>query len=138
MNIEFYPIAASILAIAFAVYLSWEVNRFPEGEGKMVEIASSIKEGARAFLNRQYTTVAYVAVFIAIILYSFLGAKTALGFLIGAAASALAGYIGMHVAVRANVRTAQGAKAGLRNALDIAFKGGAVTGLLGIGLGLLG
>lgn len=137
MNIEYYPIAVSLLAIAFAIYLSWRVSRFSEGEGKMVEIAAAIKEGARAFLNRQYRTVAYVAIVIAAILYFALGAKTAIGFLVGAAASALAGYVGMNVAVRANVRTAEGAKKGLRNALDVAFKGGAVTGLLVIGLGLL-
>jgi K(+)-stimulated pyrophosphate-energized sodium pump len=137
MNIELYPIAASLVAIAFAIYLSWKVNSFPEGEGKMVEIADAIKEGARAFLNRQYETVAYVAIVVALVLYFFLGLSTAVGFLIGAIASALAGYIGMHVAVRANVRTAEGAKKSLRNALDIAFKGGAVTGLLVIGLGLL-
>jgi len=137
MTIELYSIAASIIAIVFAVYLSWKVNRFPEGEGKMVEIASAIKEGAKAYLNRQYKTVAYVAVVIAFILYFFLGLNTAIGFLVGAIASALAGYIGMNVAVRANVRTAEGAKKSLRNALDIAFKGGAVTGLLVIGLGLL-
>ncbi|MDD5489849.1 MAG: sodium-translocating pyrophosphatase [Candidatus Moranbacteria bacterium] len=137
MNIELYPIAASLIAVAFAVYLSWKVNSFPEGEGKMVEIASAIKEGAKAFLNRQYKTVAYVAVAVALVLYFFLGFNTAIGFLIGAIASALAGYIGMNVAVRANVRTAEGARKSLRNALDIAFKGGAVTGLLVIGLGLL-
>ncbi|PIV83542.1 MAG: sodium-translocating pyrophosphatase [Candidatus Moranbacteria bacterium CG17_big_fil_post_rev_8_21_14_2_50_44_12] len=137
MSIEYYPIAASLIAVAFAIYLSWKVNSFPEGEGKMVEIAGDIKEGAKVYLNRQYQTVAYVAIFIAAILYFFLGFKTSAGFLIGAAASALAGYIGMNVAVRANVRTAEGAKKGLRNALDVAFKGGAVTGLLVIGLGLL-
>ena len=137
MNIELYPIAASLIAIAFAIYLSWKVNSFPEGEGKMVEIANAIKEGARAFLNRQYETVAYVAIAVALVLYFSLGLSTAVGFLIGAIASALAGYIGMYVAVRANVRTAEGAKKSLRNALDIAFKGGSVTGLLVIGLGLL-
>ncbi len=137
MNIELYPIAASLIAIAFAIYLSWKVNNFPEGEGKMVEIANAIKEGAKAFLNRQYKTVAYVAIIVALVLYFFLGLNTAVGFLIGAIASALAGYIGMNVAVRANVRTAEGAKKSLSNALDIAFKGGAVTGLLVIGLGLL-
>ncbi|MDI6777807.1 MAG: sodium-translocating pyrophosphatase [Patescibacteria group bacterium] len=137
MNIEVYPIAASLIAIAFAIYLSWKVINFPEGEGKMVEIAGAIKEGAKAFLNRQYKTVAFVAILIAVILYFFLGVKTAIGFLVGAAASALAGYVGMYVAVRANVRTAEGAKKGLRNALNVAFKGGAVTGLLVIGLGLL-
>jgi K(+)-stimulated pyrophosphate-energized sodium pump len=137
MNIELYPIAASLIAVVFAIYLSWKVIEYPQGEGKMVEIADAIKEGAKAFLNRQYKTVAYVAIVVALALYFFLGFNTAIGFLVGAVASALAGYIGMNVAVRANVRTAEGAKKSLRNALDIAFKGGAVTGMLVIGLGLL-
>ena len=107
MNIELYPIVASLAAIAFAIFLSWKVNQFPEGKGKMIEIAGAIKEGARAYLNRQYKTVACVAVIIALVLYFFLGFNTAIGFLIGATASALAGYIGMNVAVRANVRTAR-------------------------------
>jgi len=137
MSVEVYAIGASLLSIAFALYLSWKVNNFPAGEGKMVEIANAIREGAKAFLNRQYTTVAYVAIVVAVILYFTLGVNTSLGFLVGACASALAGYIGMNVSVKANVRTAQAAKTGLRKALDVAFKAGAVTGLLVIGLGLL-
>ena len=103
----------------------------------MVEIANAIKEGAKAFLDRQYKTVGYVAVVVAVVLYFGFGLSTAIGFLIGAAASALAGYIGMNVSVNANVRTTEAAKTGLSKALDVAFKAGAVTGLLVIGLGLL-
>jgi len=137
MSIEMYSIATALASIAFALYLSWKVNKFPAGEGKMLEIASAIREGANAFLNRQYKSVAYVAAIVFVILYFFLGRNTAIGFLVGALASALAGYIGMYVAVRANVRTAEAAKSGLEKALEVAFKGGSVTGLLVIGLGLL-
>jgi K(+)-stimulated pyrophosphate-energized sodium pump len=137
MGIIGYSIAASLIAIAFAFYLAWEIMKFPEGEGKMVEISRAIREGAKAYLNRQYKTIAYVAVFVAIALYFFIGLNASIGFLIGASASALAGYIGMNVAVRANVRTAQAAKSGLAEALNVAFKGGSVTGLLVVGLGLL-
>jgi len=136
MGIIGYSIAAALVAIAFALYLAWKVMKFSEGEGKMVEISKAIREGAKAYLNRQYKTVACVAIFVAIALY-FISISTSIGFLVGAAASALAGYIGMNVAVRANVRTAEAAKSGLGKALDVAFKGGAVTGLLVVGLGLL-
>ena len=137
MSVEVYAIGAALLSIAFALYLSWKVKGLSAGEGKMVEIAAAIKEGAKAFLNRQYKTVAYVAIVVAVILYFSLGLNASVGFLIGAIASALAGYIGMNVSVQANVRTAQAAKSGLRKALDVAFKAGSVTGLLVIGLGLL-
>lgn len=137
MSVEVYAIGTALLSIAFALYLSWNINKLSAGEGKMVEIADAIKEGAKAFLDRQYKTVGYVAAVVAIGLYYFFGMNTCLGFLLGAAASALAGYIGMNVSVKANVRTTQAAKTGLRLALDVAFKAGAVTGLLVIGLGLL-
>ena len=137
MSVEFYAIAASLAAIGYALFLAYRVNQFPSGEGKMVEISNAIREGAKAYLNRQYKAVAFVAGFVAVILYFSLGLSTSLGFLVGAVASALAGYIGMNVAVRANVKTAQAATNGLEKALSIAFRGGAVTGLLVIGLGLL-
>ena len=137
MSVEIYAIIAALLSIGFALYLSWSVNKMPAGEGKMIDIANAIKEGAKAFLNRQYKTVAYVAIVVAVALYFSLGLNTSLGFLIGAAASALAGYIGMNVSVKGNVRTTEAAKTGLRKALDVAFKAGSVTGLLVIGLGLL-
>jgi K(+)-stimulated pyrophosphate-energized sodium pump len=136
MSIESYSVAAALASILFALYLAWKIMKLPEGEGKMIEIAKAIREGAKAYLNRQYSTVAYVAVVITVILYFAFGLNTSLGFLVGAIASALAGYIGMIVAVRANVRTAEAAKSGLGKALDVAFKGGAVTGLLVVGLGL--
>lgn len=137
MNILAYPIIAAVLAIGFAALLAWQVRALPEGNDKMKEIAKAIREGAQAFMARQYKTVAVVAVVIAIVLYFALSPVSALGFLVGAVASALAGFIGMTVAVFANVRTAEAARSGLAKALTTAFKGGAVTGLLVVGLGLL-
>ena len=137
MAIIFLSIIASFIAIVFAFFLAWQVMKRPAGEGKMVEISQAIAEGAKAYLNRQYQAVGLVAIIISILLYSFLGGRTTAGFLVGAIASALAGYIGMYVAVRANVRTAQAAKSGLKPALTLAFQGGTVTGLLVVGLGLL-
>jgi len=137
MSILLLSIIASLLAVAAAFYLAWRVMKNSAGEGKMIEISQAIAEGAKAYLNRQYRAVALVAVIISIVLFYAFGWTTMFGFLVGAVASALAGYIGMYVAVRANVRTAQAARSGLKKALDVAFQGGAVTGLLVVGLGLL-
>ncbi len=138
MIIEIFALVAGLAAIIFAGYLALRIMRYPTGEGKMVEISQAIREGAKAYLNRQYRTVGVVALIISVILYfAFSKVSIVAGFLIGAAASALAGYIGMNVAVRANVRTAQAARSGLKRALAVAFEGGSVTGLLVVGLGLL-
>ncbi|MEK6603532.1 MAG: sodium-translocating pyrophosphatase [Nitrospirota bacterium] len=142
-GIVLFAVVASFVGIAYGVYLIRWILKLDEGSDKMKAIARAIQEGANAYLNRQYTTVAYVAAGIFVILWAAglwsekFGLLTAVGFLIGAATSASAGYVGMKVAVRANVRTAQAAHSGLNAALQVAFKGGAVTGLLLIGLGLL-
>jgi len=129
---------ASVAAIIYGAVLTKVILRLPAGEGKMVGIALAIQEGAKAFLNRQYRTIAAIGLVVFAFLWAGLGITSALGFLVGAALSAAAGYIGMNVSVRANVRTAEAAKKGLKEALNVAVKGGSVTGLLVVGLGLLG
>ncbi len=138
MQLVFLPMISGVLAIVFAGILAMGVLKKPQGTEKMQSIARAIQEGAMAYLNRQYKTVAVFAVIIAVILYYTINTPTAIGFVAGAISSALAGYIGMNISVRANVRTAEAAKSGLANALSVAFRGGAVTGLSVVGLGLIG
>ena len=128
---------AGVLALLFAAYFAWSVLKEKSGTDKMKEISGAVQEGAMAFLNRQYTTIAVFAVVIAVILGIFIGPWVAVGFLVGAVLSATAGYIGMNISVRSNVRTAEAAKSGLSKALSVAFRGGSVTGLAVVGLGLL-
>ena len=137
MSATNFAILSSLVAIIYGAYLSFRVTKKPSGSEEMRAIARAIQEGANAYLKRQYKAVAVVAAVLFIIIWLALGPTTAVGFLIGAVASALAGFVGMGVAVRANVRTAEAAKSGLAPALSIAFKGGAVTGLLVVGLALL-
>jgi K(+)-stimulated pyrophosphate-energized sodium pump len=130
---------AGLLSILFAGIFARSVLKNDPGTEEMQKISGAIQEGAMAYLNRQYKTIAVVAVVLAVVMFvAQLGSKTIFGFIVGAIASALAGYIGMNISVRANVRTANKAKEGLAQAMDVAFKGGAVTGLAVVGLALLG
>jgi K(+)-stimulated pyrophosphate-energized sodium pump len=135
-----FALVCAGVGIAFGIALTAWVLQQPAGTERMREIARAVQEGAEAYLRRQYTTIGLVAIapFLLLGFYHKLGWGTAVGFLIGATLSAAAGFIGMNVAVRANVRTAEAAKRGLKPALDVAFRAGSVTGLLVVGLGLLG
>jgi len=130
-------ISAAVLSILYGAFLAYQVLKQPKGDTKMNEIADAISEGASAYMKRQYSVVAVIGVVIFAILYFALGTYSALGFAAGAILSAVAGVAGMAVAVRSNIRTAQAAKTGLPSAFSLAFKGGAVTGLLVAGLALL-
>ncbi|TSC71479.1 MAG: K(+)-stimulated pyrophosphate-energized sodium pump [Parcubacteria group bacterium Gr01-1014_70] len=135
--IESFSITVAVIAILYAFFLMRSVRKADAGTEEMQEISRAIEEGSRAYLKRQYKVVALVAMVIAVFLALSLGRLVAGGFLLGAVASALAGYFGMVTAVRANVRTAEAARNGMSSAFRIAFKGGAVTGFLVVGLGLL-
>jgi K(+)-stimulated pyrophosphate-energized sodium pump len=133
-----FAFVCSVIAIAYGAFAALSIIKKPAGNDRMREIAAAIQAGAKAYLNRQYRTIAVIAIVLTLVLGFTLGWTIAMGFLVGAVLSAVAGFIGMNVSVRTNVRTAEAARQGLAAALSLAFKGGAVTGLIVVGLALLG
>jgi K(+)-stimulated pyrophosphate-energized sodium pump len=138
MSIIVFALICGAAGVAYALMTAAWVNKQDAGNERMQQISGAVKEGATAFLAREYKTVAMVAVVLFVALFAILGQWTAIGFLIGTVGSALAGYIGMMVTVRANVRTAAAASKGLQSALTLSFKGGSVTGIMVVGLGIIG
>lgn len=137
MTIVYIAIACGVLAVLYGLVTSQQVLRAPAGDQKMQDIAAAIQEGAKAYLGRQYTTIAVVGVIVAVVLFFTLGGLSTAAFLLGAVLSGVAGYVGMHISVRANVRTAEAARGSLQGGLTLAFRSGAITGMLVAGLGLL-
>ncbi|MEK9153135.1 MAG: sodium/proton-translocating pyrophosphatase, partial [Patescibacteria group bacterium] len=138
MSLYVFIIASAILSILYALGVVWKIQKSAKPADKILEIAAAIKEGAMAFLKREYRTIAIAAIIIFVLLWLVLGTKVALGFLTGAVLSALAGYLGMMVSTKANARVAEASKQSLKKAFGLAFQGGSVTGFLVVGLGLLG
>ncbi len=136
MDIMSFALICGAVGVAYGLVTTTWVLKQDAGNPRMQEISAAVREGANAFLNRQYKTVAMVGAVVFVLLFA-LGKYTAIGFVIGAVGSALAGYVGMYVSVRSNVRTAQAAFTSMAHALKVAFRGGSVTGMLVVGLALI-
>ncbi|MBQ2177355.1 MAG: sodium/proton-translocating pyrophosphatase, partial [Alphaproteobacteria bacterium] len=131
-------VACGVVAVLFAIAKIGSVFKLPCGNDRMVEVSNAIQIGAKAYLNRQYSTIALVGVVVTILLGVCLSPYVAVGFVLGAVLSGIAGYIGMNISVRANVRTAEAARTSLQKALTVAFDSGSITGMLVVGAGLIG